>query len=41
MENIITKHVLEHVEVWINNAFSFSADNEYEAIRELKAQLTY
>ena len=40
MENIQIKNVMEHVEVIINGTFSFSADNEQEAIEELKSQMT-
>lgn len=41
MDNIQINHVMEHVEVIINGVFSFSADSEIEAIKELKSQLTY
>ena len=33
------KKVLEHVEVYIAGKFIFSADNTYEAEKEMKAQL--
>ena len=40
MDNIQIKSVMGHVEVIINGMFSFSADNEQEAIEELKSQMT-
>lgn len=40
MDNIQIKRVMEHVEIFINGVFSFSADSEQEAIKELKSQLT-
>ncbi len=40
MDNIIIKSVMEHVEVYLNNIFLFSADTALEAIRELKAQMS-
>ena len=30
---------MEHVEIFINGIFSFSADSEQEAIKELKSQI--
>ena len=41
MDNIQIKPVMEHVEVYLGERFLFSADNEIEAIKELKSQLTY
>ena len=39
MDNIKIEKVMEHVEVIINGMFSFSADSEQEAIKELKSQI--
>ena len=41
MDSIQINPVMEHVEVIINGTFAFSSDNEIEAIKELKSQLTY
>lgn len=39
MDNIEIRKVMEHVEVFCNNVFQFSADNEFEAKKELKSQM--
>ena len=39
MDNIQIKSVMEHVEVFLGDRFLFSADNETEAIKELKSSL--
>ena len=41
MDIIQIKSVMEHVEVYLGERFLFSSDNEIEAIKELKSQLTY
>jgi hypothetical protein len=40
MDYIVFKSVMEHIEVFINNVFAFSADTKAEAVKELKAQLS-
>lgn len=36
MEEYTIKHVMEHVEVYRDGEFLFSADNEKEALTDLK-----
>ena len=40
MDSITFKSVMEHIEVYLNNIFLFSADSKSEAIKELKAQMS-
>ncbi len=40
MDCITFKSVMEHIEVYLNNVFLFSADTKQEAIKELKAQMS-